>query len=113
MKTTSRNSFSLTNLTDTDLANLRNELDKEVSRRAEQKARQRRDWVNSHYFAFLNHPNATSIQVGDTTVVAMYGRNLGTRIGRATPVHDDVFNRDVGVAVAYAKANGESIPSYV
>ena len=116
MKTTTynRTPYSLANLTDTDLANLAKELNAEQSRRAEAKERRRREWIDGHYSAFLNHPNATSIQVGETTVVALYHRNHGgVHIGKATPVHDDKFNRDVGIAVAYAKANGEEIPYFI
>lgn len=110
MKTTS---FSLTNLTDSDLSRLMSECHAEQERREKRKAAKRQRWVDSYYFTFLNHPNATAIQVGDTTVVAAYERNSGMRIGTAKPVHGDVFNREVGVAVAYAKAWGNQIPDYI
>jgi hypothetical protein len=51
--------------------------------------------------------------VGDTTVVAVYARNTGMHIGTAKPVHGDVFNREVGLAVAYAKAFDTVIPDYI
>ena len=79
----------------------------------ERRATERQRWVDGYYYAFLNHPNATSIQVGDTTIVAVYARNTGMHIGTAKPVHGDVFNREVGLAVAYAKAFDTVIPDYI
>ena len=111
MKTT--NSFSLTNLTDTELSHLMSECRTEQKRREERRAAERQKWVDGYYYAFLNHPNATAIQVGDTTVVAVYARNTGMHIGTAKPVHGDVFNREVGLAVAYAKAFDTIIPDFI
>lgn len=108
-----RNAFSLTKLTDTELVILAKELSAEQSRRAEENENRRRGWVNLHYYSYLNHPNASFIQIGETTIVAIYDRNFGTRIGKATPVHGDVFNRNTGIAVAYAKAKNEKIPDFI
>lgn len=113
VNTHNHNTFSLTNLTDTDLANLARELHTEQCRRADAKERIRKEWTREHYYAFLSHPNATSIQIGETTVVAMYTHSLGIQIGKATPVHGDVFDKNIGIAVAFAKANNEVIPSFV
>lgn len=111
MRTTT---FSLTNLTDSDLASLAREVTAEQTRRAEARARRRREWIESHYYGFLNHPNADYSRIGDTIVVALYHRNGGgVHIGKATPVHGDTFNKDVGIAVAFAKANGEAIPFFI
>ena len=107
------NSFSLSKLTDSDLSRLLIECGMEQARREERRAAERQKWVDGYYYAFLNHPNATSIQVGDTTIVAVYARNTGMHIGTAKPVHGDVFNREVGLAVAYAKAYGDTIPNYI
>ena len=107
------NSFSLSNLTDSDLFRLMSECRTEQKRREERKAAERQKWVDGYYYAFINHPNATAIQVGDTTVVAAYARNTGMYIGTAKPVHGDVFNREVGIAVAYAKAFGGQIPDFI
>lgn len=106
-------SFSLSKLTDSDLSRLIVECELEQARREERRAAERQKWVDGYCYAFLSHPNATSIQVGDTTVVAVYARNTGMHIGTAKPVHGDVFNRDVGLAVAYAKAFGDTIPDYI
>ena len=112
MKTTT-NSFSVSRLTDSDLRNLRFAVAEEISKRERKREEERRKWIDGHYFAFLNYPNATSIQVGDTTIVAVYARNTGVRIGTAKPVHGDVFNKEVGLAVAYAKAFGDTIPDFI
>ena len=111
MKTT--NSFALSKLTDGDLRNLRFAVAEEISKRKRKREEERRKWIDGYYFAFINHPNATAIQVGDTTIVAAYARNTGMHIGTAKPVHGDVFNREVGLAVAYAKALGDTIPDYI
>ena len=110
MKTTT---FSLSNLTDSDLRNLRFAVAEEISKRERKREEERQRWIDGYYYAFLNHPNATAIQVGDTTIVAAYARNTGMHIGTAKPVHGDVFNREVGLAVAYAKAFGDTIPDYI
>ena len=107
------NSFSLSRLTDGDLRNLRIAVAEEISKRARKREEERRKWIDGYYFAFINHPNATAIQVGDTTIVAVYARNTGMHMGTAKPVRGDVFNREVGLAVAYAKAFGDIIPDYI
>lgn len=107
------NSFSLSNLTDSDLSRLMSECRTEQKRREERRTAERQKWIDGYYFAFINHPNATAIQVGDTTVVAVYARNTGMHIGTAKPVHGDVFNREVGLAVAYAKAFDTIIPNFI
>lgn len=107
------NSFSLSRLTDGDLSRLITECMMEQERRERKREEERQEWVDGYYYAFLSHPNATAIQVGDTTVVAVYARNTGMHIGTAKPVHGDVFNREVGLAVAYAKAFDTIIPDYI
>ena len=111
MKTT--NSFALSKLTDGDLRNLRSAVAEEISKRARKREEERQKWIDGYFYAFLNHPNATSIQMGDTTIVAVYARKTGMHIGTAKPVRGDVFNREVGLAVAYAKAFGDIIPDFI
>jgi hypothetical protein len=106
-------SFSLSNLTDSDLSRLAAECMREQERREHKRKEERQKWVDGYYYAFLSHPNATSIQVGDITVVVVYARNTGMHIGTAKPIHGDVFNKEVGLAVAYAKAFGDTIPDYI
>ena len=110
MKTTS---FYLANMTDADLSRLAAECAMERERRENKRKEERQKWVDGYYYVFLNHPNATAIQVGDTTVVAVYARSTGIHIGTAKPVHGDVFNREVGIAVAYAKAINSIVPDFI
>ena len=105
--------ISLSNLTDTELAYLYSNCGEELARRDEERKRLREKWIDDLFFHYLNHPNSTAMRVGDTTVVAIYSRYNGLRMGRATPIEGDVFDKRVGIAVAYAKACGESIPDYI
>lgn len=110
MKTT--NSFSLSKLTDADLRRLVAECSAEQERRERRRAERDR-WIDGYYYAYLNNPNASVVHVGETTVVALWSRNLGLRMGTAIPVHGDVFDHNTGIAVAYAKAVGDKIPEYI
>lgn len=110
MKTTT---FSLTNLSDAELSRLMNECNTEQKRREERRTFERKKWIDGYFYAFFNHPNAVTIQIGDTTVVAAYARNTGIHIGTAKPVHGDVFDEKVGIAVAYAKAFDTKVPDFI
>jgi hypothetical protein len=110
MKTTT---FSVANLTDTEVSRLLAECQRELEKREQHRAAERQRWVDDQYFAFLMHPNATFVQVGDATVVSAFNRNTGMYMGTARPVHGDEFNREVGIAVAYAKAVGIPVPDYI
>ena len=110
MKTTT---FSLTNLTDAELSRLMKECHSEQKQREERRASARKKWVEGYFHAFFNHPNATVIQVGDTTVVAAYAHNTGMHIGTAKPVHGDEFDAKTGIAVAYAKAFNTIVPDFI
>lgn len=110
MKTTT---FSLTNLTDSDISRLLEECQREQTRRQQYRQTERKKWVENMHYAFLVHPHATSIQVGNVTVVSVFNRNTGMRMATARPVHGDTFDRVVGVAVAYAKAIGMTIPDFI
>ena len=110
MKTTT---FSLTKLTDAELSRLMSECNTEQKRREERKTAERKKWIGDYFFACLSDPNATAIQIGNTTVVATYEPENGTHIGTAKPVHGDVFDEKVGVAVAYAKAYNTRVPDFI
>lgn len=105
--------FSLTNFTDSDLSRLLEECQRELTRREQHRQAERKKWVDSMYYAFLTHPNATCIQMDDVTVVSVFNRNAGMRMATARPVNGDAFDRVVGAAVAYAKAIGVTIPSFI
>lgn len=111
MKTT--NSFSLSKLTDNELLTLASNICEERQRRERKRKEERDRWIGGYYCAFLNTPNASVVHVGETTVLALWSRALGLRIGTATPVHGDVFDHNTGVAVAYAKAVGDKIPDFI
>jgi hypothetical protein len=110
MKTTT---FSLSNLTDADLSNLFNSCTTELQKRADQRAMRRAEWITNHYWSFMGHPNATVHTSEKRTIVAIYNRYDGVRIGTAYPINGDVYDHETGVAVAYAKALGERIPSFI
>ena len=110
MKTTA---FSLTNLTDAELSHLMEECHTEQKQREERKTVKRKKWVKSYFNDYLCHPNASTIQIGDTTIVAAYESDPGMHIGTAKPTHGDVFDKEVGIAVAYAKAFGTIVPDFI
>ena len=110
MKTTT---FSVINLTDTDISRLLAECQRELERREQHRATERKRWVESCYYHFMSHPNASLIQMGDVIVVAVYSKNKGIVMGTARPVHGDTFDMVVGTAVAYAKAIGVPVPDYI
>ena len=110
MKTTT---FSVSNLTDTDLSNLFHSCADELQKRADQRIKRRKDWIQSHYWAFMGHSNASVQVVGKRTIVAICSRYDGVRIGTSYPIKDDVYDEITGIAVAYAKALDERIPNYI
>ena len=105
--------FSVSNLTNTDLSNLIAECQREINRREQHRTTERKRWVESCYYGFMSHPNASFTQVGDVIVVAVHSRNKGIVMGTARPVHGDKFDKAVGIAVAYAKAIGVPVPDYI
>jgi hypothetical protein len=105
--------FSVSNLTDTDLSNLFHSCADELQKRADQRTKRRKDWIQNHYWAFVGHPHATVHTSEKRTIVAVYNRYDGVRIGTAYPINGDVYDHETGVAVAYAKAVGERIPAYI
>lgn len=104
--------FTLETMSDTDLENLYLSAQAERIRRADNK-RKRKNWVNEYFNKFTNTYETQYIVSGETTVVAVYDDFNGMQMGKATPVNGDVFNKKVGIAVAYAKACGERIPDFV
>lgn len=110
MKTTT---FSVANLTDTDISRLLAECQRELERREHQRTAERKRWIESCHYGFTSHPNASFIQMGDVIVVAVYSRTKGIVMGTARPAHGDKFDKAVGIAVAYAKAIGVQVPEYI
>jgi hypothetical protein len=105
--------FSVSNLTDTVLSNLFHSCSTELQRRADQRVKRRAEWITTHYRTFMAHPYATVHTSEKRTIVAVYDRYDGVKIGTAYPINGDVYDHNTGVAVAYAKAMGERIPNYI
>jgi hypothetical protein len=79
----------------------------------EERSKKREGWVNEMYRSFLGHPNATDRREGNMTIMALYERNSGVKIGIAKCLPTDTFDERVGLAVAYAKAIGVHVPDYI
>ena len=105
--------FSVSNLTDTDLSNLFHSCATELQKRADQRSRRRTEWIKSYYWSFKAHPHASAHICEKRTIVALYNRYDGVKIGTAYPINGDEYDHDTGIAVAYAKAMGERIPDYI
>ena len=106
-------SFSLDSLNDKALEVLYNDVCKEMNSRAKTRAENRAAWVRKMCGLYLCHPNSTCMQIGEITVVSVYSWYDGLRMGKARPVNGDVYDADVGIAVAFAKACDEPIPDYI
>lgn len=76
-------------------------------------ARKREQWVDKMYRAFLGHPNASDRREGNMTIVALYERNSGVKIGVAKCSPTDTFSERTGLAVGYARAIGAHVPDYI
>lgn len=103
--------FALSKLSDAGLAQLQQDVNDEVIRREAEKQKRRRDWIEDRLHDF--HMRAGSYVKMDSTVVVVVRWNGAVRIGKTTPTKNDKFNLETGVAVAFAKAIGETIPSYI
>lgn len=101
--------FSLTSLTDKQLTELIEGAKKEQADRANRKAR----WVRETYAQYLQHPNAICTKIDNTIIVSVYSRVYGLHMCHSVPRPGDKFDYTTGVAVAFAKACGERIPSFV
>ena len=69
--------------------------------------------IRDYHFGFQRHPNATYKVLGETVVVSVYDRCTGIHMGATTPSGKDEFELSTGIAVAFAKAMGESIPDFI
>ena len=103
--------FALSKLSDAGLAQLQQDVNDEIIRREAEKQKRRKDWISSRVREF--HLRAGSYVKMDTTVVVVIKWNGAVRVGKTTPIRNDKFDLETGVAVAFAKAIGETIPSYI
>lgn len=114
MRTTTNNcSFSVSRLTDSDLVALFNACASEMAIREERKSEQREHWIDMWYGEYLNRYDTDCLVVGKRTIVATYDGYNGMRIGTSYPIHGDEFDARTGIAIAFAKAIGESVPDYI
>ena len=102
--------FSLENMADADLENLYLSAQAERIRRADNKCK-RNVWVDKHYKQFKCCYGDYKV-VGETVVIALAWMG-NIKMATATPIKGDKFDLRTGIAVAYAKANGERIPDFV
>ena len=103
--------FMLSKLSDAGLAQLQQDVNDEIIRREAEKQERRKDWISNRVREF--HLRAGSYVRMDTTVVVVIKWNGAVRVGKTTPTRNDKFDLETGVAVAFAKAIGETIPSYI
>ena len=87
---------------------------KETAMNAKAKA----DWVKSMTEDFYadekkNPLNIGAIGVGNTIIVAYADSVYAPLIGVAKCNPNDNYEREIGIAIAYARAIGEDIPDYV
>ena len=96
---------------DFDLVELTHLLEAETKRRIDERNNKRIQWIASHIRQY-KHCAANHEVVGETVVVAVLWYDHIV-IAKASPIKGDVFDLDTGIAVAFAKAMGESIPDYI
>ena len=102
--------FMLSKLSDVGLAQLQQDVNKEIMLR-ELAKEQRSKWIKSHVREFRS--STANHEIVDKTVIVAVLWNGHIVIGKTTPRNSDKFDLDTGIAVAYAKAIGEHIPSYI
>ena len=101
----------VSNLEDSELEELVILIADEKTRRAVERAELRRRWVDRQLKRYDQLDGAHK-RIGNTIVVAI--SSMGpAQIGIATLVKGDTFDRKIGIAVAFAKAIGETIPDYI
>lgn len=105
--------FNIQGMSDGALNALMTAIENEKSKRASQRETQRAIWIDHHIRQFNNTYDAVCHIRENLTIVAVYDEMEGTRIGTAYPINGDKYDYKVGVAVAFAKANGEDIPDYI
>lgn len=103
--------FALSKLSDAGLAQLQQDVNNEIIKREAEKQKRRKEWISNMVREFYRR--AGSYMAMDTTVIVAINWNGAVRVGKTTPTKNDKFDLETGVAVAYAKAIGETIPSYI
>lgn len=111
VKKSETNTFALSRLSDSALSILQQDVNEEIMRREVAKEKLRKEWIANMVREF--HLRAGSYVKMDTTVVVVVRYNGAVRIGKTTPTKNDKFDLETGVAVAFAKATGKTIPNYI
>ena len=104
------NQFYVNKYTDSDLQALLEAVQREMTARKQRREQARKEWIYRYSNEAYHYGNY--IVVGNTVVVAME-KNGSIEIAKTTPINGDKFDLDTGVAVAYAKAKGIHIPSFI
>ena len=102
--------FYVNKYTDTDLHILLEAVQDEIARREDARKRRREEWIYRNSDEAY-HRAAIEV-VGETVIVAVL-KNGSIHMAKTHPINGDVFDVDTGVAVAYAKAKGIRIPSFI
>ena len=105
--------FNIRNLSDAELNAVMAAINEERAKRESKKEAQRESWIDLHFHQFHNTYDAIYHTRENLTIVAIYDRLDGVNIGTAYPVNGDAYDCKTGIAVAFAKANGETIPDYI
>ena len=101
----------LSKWSDEDLAELRHLICEETCNRERKRREARQNWIY-RYAQEAYHRGNHEIINGNTVVVALC-QNGHIVMGKSTPTRNDKFDLETGVAVAFAKAIGETIPDYI
>ena len=97
--------------TDAELRKLSKIVQTTIEVRERERKERRSKWIRRQ-LNYLKNCEYNYKVIGETVVLAMdwYGTITMTT---ATPVKGDVFDLGTGLAVAFAKMQGECIPSYI
>lgn len=109
---TNPNRDNFKHISDKELTRRIIELQNELAQRAQGRADRRKKWVQHKLQKYIYHPASSYRVVGETTVVAVYNRGK-LSMAQSTPVQGDTYDKETGIAVAFAKAMGYPIPDYI
>ena len=101
----------LSKWSDEDLVELRHLICEETCNRERKRREARQNWINRYAREAYSRGNYEVVNK-DTVVVAVC-QNGHIVMGKTTPINNDKFDLDTGVAVAYAKAVGLRIPDFI
>lgn len=95
-----------------DLRRILREVTEELERQEAQRQKMRAAWVDRHYDYFICD-RASFRCAGDVVVVAVVNRDSTLSMATARPVKGDIYDEKTGIAVAYAKCIGHTIPDFI